>query len=58
MQNQDHAPKSRKLAAHARSCRPFAPRPTRGSMLADVVLVVFWGISIPGLMWLGAAGGF
>ena len=31
---------------------------TRKAMLADVVLVIFWGASIPGLMWLGAAGGF
>ena len=33
-------------------------RLTRKAMLADVVLVLFWGASIPGLMWLGAAGGF
>lgn len=26
--------------------------------VADVVLVVVWGATIPGLMWLGAAGGF
>ncbi|MFA7667847.1 MAG: hypothetical protein WCX93_00705 [Burkholderiaceae bacterium] len=51
--------------------RPKAQRPRRGkgvggsaapftrkAMLADVVLVIFWGASIPGLMWLGAAGGF
>lgn len=31
---------------------------TRGGMVADVVLVIFWGASIPGLMWLGAVGGF
>ncbi|MCB5364023.1 hypothetical protein H0484_09720 [Pusillimonas sp. CC-YST705] len=47
---------------------PFPPSPqprrqqtgrlTRGAMLADVVLVMVWGASIPGLMWLGAAGGF
>ena len=53
---------------------PFPPRPrasksrrsakaagtglTRKAMMADVVLVIFWGASIPGLMWLGAAGGF
>lgn len=30
----------------------------RKGMLADVVMVVFWGASIPGLMWLGVAGGF
>ena len=31
---------------------------TRKDMLIDVVLVLCWGASIPGLMWLGAAGGF
>lgn len=31
---------------------------TRGSMLADVCLVAVWGATIPGLMWLGVAGGF
>lgn len=31
---------------------------TRRAMLADIALVIFWGASIPGLMWLGAAGGF
>lgn len=31
---------------------------TRGTMLSDVCLVVVWAASIPGLMWLGAAGGF
>lgn len=32
--------------------------PSRKGMLADVVMVMFWGASIPGLMWLGAASGF
>lgn len=31
---------------------------TRKAMVADVLLVIFWGATIPGLMWLGAAGGF
>jgi len=31
---------------------------SRGAMLADVFLVAVWGATIPGLMWLGAAGGF
>ncbi len=31
---------------------------TRGAMLADVVLVAIWGATIPGMMWLGASGGF
>ncbi len=46
---------------------PFPSRPgqggkpsrlTRGSMLVDVCLVLVWGATIPGLMWLGVAGGF
>jgi len=31
---------------------------TRGSMFVDICLVAVWGATIPGLMWLGAAGGF
>ncbi|MFT0850933.1 hypothetical protein VRY85_09145 [Achromobacter sp. F4_2707] len=31
---------------------------SRKGMLVDVVMVICWGASIPGLMWLGAAGGF
>jgi len=31
---------------------------SRKAMLLDVLLVIFWGASIPGLMWLAAAGGF
>jgi len=27
-------------------------------MVADVCLVAVWGATIPGLMWLGAMGGF
>ncbi len=41
---------------------PPAPKPgqrlTRGAMLVDVLLVAVWGATIPGIMWLGAAGGF
>jgi hypothetical protein len=45
---------------------PFPPSPkrysstklTRGAMMVDVCLVAVWGATIPGLMWLGAAGGF
>ncbi|TEA77390.1 hypothetical protein [Allopusillimonas ginsengisoli] len=33
-------------------------RLTRGSMLVDVCLVLAWGATIPGLMWLGVASGF
>jgi len=32
-------------------------RLTRGSMLVDICLVLAWGATIPGLMWLGVAGG-
>lgn len=31
---------------------------SRGAILADIFLVALWGATIPGLMWLGAAGGF
>lgn len=31
---------------------------SRGTMVSDVCLVIVWAASIPGLMWLGAAGGF
>ncbi|NYT77817.1 hypothetical protein H0A71_12490 [Alcaligenaceae bacterium] len=31
---------------------------TRGAMVVDVVLVLAWGATIPGLMWLGVASGF
>ncbi len=50
-------PRPRTSRSERRSIRPNAGL-TRKAMLADVVLVIFWGASIPGLMWLGAAGGF
>jgi hypothetical protein len=31
---------------------------TFGAKATDICLVVVWGAMIPGLMWLGAAGGF
>ena len=31
---------------------------TRANMVTDVCLVVVWGATIPGLMWLGTLGGF
>lgn len=34
------------------------PAMTRGAMVVDVCLVAAWGATIPGLMWLGVAGGF
>jgi hypothetical protein len=33
-------------------------RLTRAAMVSDVFLVVVWGATIPGLMWLGTLGGF
>lgn len=44
------------LAAY--KCPQGSGHLTRASMLADIFLVVVWGASIPGLMWLGALGGF
>lgn len=32
--------------------------PSTKAMVVDVVLVLAWGAMIPGLMWLGHAGGF
>jgi len=31
---------------------------SRGAMVADICMVAAWGATIPGLMWLGVAGGF
>lgn len=31
---------------------------TARAMVTDICLVVAWGAMIPGLMWLGVAGGF
>lgn len=30
---------------------------TRSAMLLDICLVLAWGATIPGLMWLGVASG-
>ena len=43
--------------------QPTAPRRSGSgmntrAMLLDVCLVAAWGATIPGLLWLGAAGGF
>lgn len=47
-------------SASRRSIRTRKTRTTltRGAMLSDICLVVVWAATIPGLMWLGAAGGF
>ena len=55
------APKAKRQNPVSRDRKRTAPAPaslSRKGMLADVVMVIFWGASIPGLMWLGAAGGF
>lgn len=31
---------------------------SRRAMVSDILLVLAWAAAIPGLMWLGAAGGF
>lgn len=47
-----------------RGRRPMAePRRKQGGLpwqnkALDICLVAVWGLSIPGLMWLAAAGGF
>lgn len=46
------------VARRTRSRRGGSFGLSRKAMLADIVLVLCWGASIPGLMWLGAAGGF
>ncbi|CAB3859961.1 hypothetical protein LMG26684_02527 [Achromobacter mucicolens] len=38
--------------------QPVANQLTMRAMITDVVLVLAWGAMIPGLMWLGVAGGF
>ncbi|MFD4837875.1 hypothetical protein ACFWP0_10235 [Achromobacter sp. NPDC058515] len=37
---------------------PVSQQVTMKAMVTDVVLVLAWGAMIPGLMWLGVAGGF
>lgn len=52
------SPKGSSPAPRDAKPAPVLGTPSRKGMLADVVMVMFWGASIPGLMWLGAAGGF
>lgn len=55
-------PKSPSRAAGRRVVQKTRPahrtRLTRRAMVGDIVLVIVWGVSIPAIMWLGAAGGF
>lgn len=41
----------------AQNCYVAAKRSQRYSKALDVCLVALWGVSIPGLMWLGAYSG-
>lgn len=41
-----------------RNARRAPAQLSRGAMVADICLVAVWGATIPGLMWLGVAGGF
>jgi len=69
MKNPAHVSSFSRIATPRPAKWPFPPTPqrpgkrgapqlTRGAMLADVLLVVAWGATIPGLLWLGSAGGF
>lgn len=54
-------PSSRPKAPAPRKSTKSARSPSlrgRSSMFVDVVMVVFWGASIPGFMWLGTVCGF
>lgn len=39
------------------NCYLTAKRSQRYSKVLDICLVALWGVSIPGLMWLGAYSG-
>ena len=53
-------PKRKAKGSPPASARPsFASQSlTPKGKIIDVILVIFWGASIPGVMWLAAAGGF
>ena len=51
-------PQNRAPASRSKPVSCLLQGHTRKGMLADVVMVVFWGASIPGFMWLGAICGF
>lgn len=42
----------------SRYSRGSAAQPALRTILADICLVAAWAAMIPGLMWLGVAGGF
>jgi hypothetical protein len=54
--NPSDAPSQWPFPARRKSSK--RPELTRGAMVADICLVAAWGATIPGLMWLGVAGGF
>lgn len=53
-----HTTKNSQQAINSFETRKNRNTLSRGTMVSDVCLVVVWAASIPGLMWLGAAGGF
>jgi hypothetical protein len=52
-----HIPPVTSPSRHRKNTAKPSSRLTRGSMLVDICLVLAWGATIPGLMWLGVAGG-
>ncbi len=52
------APAARDHSIGDAKAQPAANQLTMKAMITDVVLVLAWGAMIPGLMWLGVAGGF
>ena len=54
-QKKPTAPNDSQQSRHAHA---WSAGGNRSSKVADIVMVVFWGASIPGFMWLGALVGF
>jgi len=52
------APAARNHCLGDATVEPVSNQVTMKAMVTDVVLVLAWGAMIPGLMWLGVAGGF
>lgn len=53
-----HTTQNNQHGTNRRGTRKNRGSLSRGTMVSDVFLVVVWAATIPGLMWLGAAGGF
>lgn len=52
------APAVRNHSLGDATVEPISNQVTMKMMVTDVLLVLAWGAMIPGLMWLGVAGGF